>query len=332
MRNNVPGGESVGESPPPGVDRAGGRTGDGLIERLRETIRVLEQVPVSLTFPPASSSGPHPDPACSFFLAQGDPLPARSAFGRSEGGQSQTQNLPFTPLPTLPHEGGEEDCGAVPLHKLEAAGLHEVKPASYRDAPAALAFALAVLALRVVPRGGEKTSTLFWCLTERAAREWGVPYGPGLLALGLDPASILLVKARNAVDAAWALEEGLKAGSFTAALGQIEVKAPLIARRLGLAARASRTPCLLVSSHRGHGLPGTLTRWRIEAASSGPAPFDASAPGAAAWRLVLERCRGAMMGRSWSVEYRDDAYGVGVVAELADREIEAGEGRRASSG
>ena len=55
MRNNVPGGENVGEFLPSGVERAGGARVEGLIEQLRERIRVLEQVPVSLAFPPAPS-------------------------------------------------------------------------------------------------------------------------------------------------------------------------------------------------------------------------------------------------------------------------------------
>jgi protein ImuA len=223
------------------------------------------------------------------------------------------------------------DKEGVPWSKLEAAGLHELKPAAYRDAPSALAFALAFLGA-CLARREHASSGLLWCLTDRAAREWGAPYGPGLLALGLDPTQILIVQARNGLEAAWALEEGLKAQAFTAALGQIEVKAPLMARRLGLAAQTSRTPCLLLSSHQGSGLPGTLTRWRIEAAASRPAPFDASAPGPPSWRLTLERCRGVAPARSWTVEYRDDAHGVSLAAALADRAAEAGEEKRALSG
>jgi hypothetical protein len=42
VRNNVPGGENVGEFLPSGVERAGGAGGEGLIEHLRKRIRVLE--------------------------------------------------------------------------------------------------------------------------------------------------------------------------------------------------------------------------------------------------------------------------------------------------
>ena len=293
MRNDVPGGEYVGEFPLPGVERAGGASGEGLIERLRGTIRRLEQVPVSLAFPPVVPGAGLPRPACS---------------------------LPLTPK-----------LSSVPLSKLAASGLHEIRAAAYRDQPAALAFALAILGKRLARRD-RASSPLLWCLTERAAREWGAPYGPGLRVLGLDPALILIVQARNALDAAWVLEEGLKSRSFIAALGQVEVKTPLIARRLGLAAQTSRTPCLLLSGHQEGGLPGTLTRWGVAAARSSPAPFNASAPGAPSWHLTLERCRGIAPEQDWTMEFRHVAYGFRLAAAFVPRAAEAGEERRALSG
>jgi protein ImuA len=216
------------------------------------------------------------------------------------------------------------------LRGLEAWGLHEIKPATYSDEPAALSFALAVLGRELSRRGN--ASALLWCLTESVSREWGAPYGPGLIALGLDPSLLLIVEARNGIDAAWALEEGLKASSFIAALAQIDIASPLIARRLGLAAQRSRTPCLLLSGHRGLGLPGTLTRWRIEAAPSRTASFDHAAPGAPVWHLALERCRGIAGTKDWTVEFCDNAYGVRLAAALSHRAAEAGEEKRAVSG
>ena len=74
MRNDVPDGENVGEFRTSGVERAGGAGGEGLIEQLRERIRVLEQVPVSLAFPPAPDTGPLPRPACSLLAPLRLPL------------------------------------------------------------------------------------------------------------------------------------------------------------------------------------------------------------------------------------------------------------------
>ena len=145
--------------------------------------------------------------------------------------------------PSLPLKEGD-----VPLSKLKRGGLHEIKPEAYGDKPAALAFALAIVAEQAAAQGMRR-DLLLWCLTKKAALEWGRPYGPGLIASGLDPALALMVVARNEDDAAWALEEGLKSRALIAALAEIEIKTPLAARRLSLAAQASRTPCLLLSSH-----------------------------------------------------------------------------------
>jgi protein ImuA len=214
----------------------------------------------------------------------------------------------------------------LPLHRLTQAGLHEIKPASYRDTPAALAFALAVIAKAETGRGGREL--LLWCLTEGAAREWGHPYGPGLISLGLDPARLLFVEARTMLDAAWALEEGLKSLTLIGALGQAEIMAELAARRLGLAAQASCTPCLLVSGHRQERLPGTLTSWRITASGSSLASFDAAAPGNAAWHVTLERCRGAAPGQSLIVEFSHESDGFHLSAASSAR---AAEEKRQSS-
>jgi len=319
VRTNVPGGKNVGELPS-GVEKAGGARVEGLIEQLRARIRMLEQVPVSLAFPPAPDAG-LPRPACSLL----PPPPS---------GPSLLLSVPANANPS-PGKGegsvrGPSRQREIPWHRLAANGLHEIKPIAYRDAPSALAFALAFIGDRLVKR--DAPLPLLWCLTEKAAREWGAPYGPGLMTFGLDPSLFLIVQARIPLDAAWALEEGLKARAFVAALGQIEMKAPLVARRLGLVAQSSRTPCLLLSDHQGSGLPCTLTRWRVAAAASSGAVYDASAPGAPTWHLTLERCRGMAPARSWTVEFRDVAYGFRLAPSFADRAAEAGEARRALSG
>ncbi|MGH6804233.1 MAG: ImuA family protein [Methyloceanibacter sp.] len=277
---------------------------------------------MSLAIPPAPGAAP-PRPACS--LPYVGELSSPGLTGRSSNHRS------------LGHEGqglldarlrGHDKGGRrkFPLNKLKRGGLHEIKPEAYRDGPAALGFALAAIAEEAADRVAGRDLVL-WCFTKHAAREWGRPYGPGLLASGLDPALVLIVEARNAETAAWALEEGLKSRVLIAALAEIEIKAPLIARRLSLAAQASRTPCLLLSSHQQSGLPGTLTRWRIAARRSGSAPFDATAPGAPSWQLTLERCRDEAPGRSFIVEFSHESFRFRLSAASCDRAAEAGEGR-----
>jgi protein ImuA len=142
------------------------------------------------------------------------------------------------------------------------------------------------------------------------------------MALGLDPARLLIVEARTMLDAAWALEEGLKSLTLAGALGQAEIMAELAARRLGLAAQASGTPCLLISGHRQERLPGTLTSWRVTAHESPIAAFDAAAPGAPAWHLTLERCRGAAPGQSLIVEFSHESNGFHLSAASSARSPE----------
>ncbi len=237
-------------------------------------------------------------------------------------GTSRPACFPFSPA-FLSSPASRRDKRDLPLGTLGQSGLHELKAATYRDGPAALAFALAAIGAGLAR--GQASGLVLWCLTAEAAREWGRPYGPGLTGLGLDPSLFLLVEARNAHDAAWALEEGLKSRALIAAIAQIEVKAPLIARRLGLAAKASHTPCLLLSGHHGAGLPGALTRWRVAAMASTHARFDAAAPGAPRWHLTLERCRGGAPGESWTVEWSDASYDFRVAAAFAAGTAEAGE-------
>lgn len=286
MRNNVPDGDPSTLVPPAGVEkRAGGPTGRVLIEQLRASIRALEQVPVSLATPPAPGAAPS-RPACSL-------------------------------TPSHPSNDNRDS----PLKALLQGGLHEIKPHAYRDTPAGLGFILSVIAEALTNCRG----LVLWCLTRAASREWGRPYGPGLLRAGLDPARFLIVETDTPEESAWALEEGLKSGALAGCLAQVEIKTPLAARRLGLAAQAARTPCLLLSPHGTAAVPGTLTRWRIATEASAHVPFDTGAPGTACWRLSLERCRGAAPGGRFHVEAGDEEDGLRVAAASSDRAAETAE-------
>jgi protein ImuA len=316
VRSDVPGGAGSLVQPA-GVAKADGARARVLIEHLRAQVRALEQVPVSLANPPAPGAAP-PHPACSFspslVIAGHDPaIHPRSAPPRS---------LPLAWMPGSQARLHPGMTSPVPLlSKLEKGGVHEIPPEGYSDKPASLAFALAVIAQQAAARNASRDLVL-WCLTRHAAREWGRPYGPGLIAYGLDPALLLVVMVRNETDAAWALEEGLKSRALIAALAAVEIETPLTARRLGLAAQSSRTPCLLLSDHRNASLPGTVTTWRIAARRSGAVPFDAMAPGSPSWQLTLERCRGEAPGRSFIVEFSHESFRFRLSAASSTRTAE----------
>lgn len=247
-----------------------------LIGRLREKIRVIEQAPVSLAAPPVAD------------MARARRLACNASAGRETG------SSPWT-------FGAEEVDHALPDGGLNPAGLHEVRAHGYGDSWAALGFALALLGRRQRTQSGP--GSLLWVFTERDAREFGTPYGPGLASFGIDPSTLLMVRVRRGGDLAWALEEGIKSRALAAAFGQGDaLPAPLL-RRLALAARTYRTPCLFVPGFRAGGFGPALTRWRVAGAPSVPHPFDPSAPGLPRWAATLERCRHGPGGRSWLLEW-----------------------------
>ncbi len=264
----------------PRIRTAGGVAArSSLIGRLRGKIRAIEQAPVSLAAPPVvDTARALRRPACNA-STRGTDTPSSWTFGVEE-----------------------IDC-ALPGGGLDPAGLHEVRARTYGDSGATLGFALALLARR--QRTRPEPGSILWVFTERDVREFGTPYGPGLAHFGIDPNRLLMVRVRREGDLAWALEEGIKSRALAATFGQGDALSAKLLRRLALAARACRTPCLFVSSFRAAGFGPALTRWRVAAAPSAPHPFDRSAPGPPRWAVTLERCRHGPSGRSWVLEWQE---------------------------
>jgi protein ImuA len=167
-----------------------------------------------------------------------------------------------------------------------------------------------------------RSAPLLWCQPAHAAAESGRPYGPGLLNIGLDdPSALIIVETGNATAALWAMEEGLGSGSLAAVLGQIEEVDLTQSRRLSLASEAHQTPAIVVSRPQTAGVAAVLTRWRVTAAPSAPHPFDHTLPGNPRCRITPERCRhGApeVENLSFTVEWCDETLRFRVAAGLAD--------------
>ncbi len=184
---------------------------------------------------------------------------------------------------------------------LARGALHEVLAASPGDLAAAAGFALALASRFANDRQNDRQAPILWISEDFATRENGALYGPGLALHGLDPVALVLVKAPNAKEALWGLEEALKCRSPAVVIGEIWTLAKTYdltaSRRLVLAAQKSGTPCLLFAA----GLTGTAgrmsssaeTRFEIRAS---PSPQLASAggrplPGLAAWSVRIAKAR-----------------------------------------
>jgi protein ImuA len=192
------------------------------------------------------------------------------------------------PPPTpLPFGVGAIDA-ALPAGGLARAALHAIEAV---DDGAAAGFATALLARFAGP-----ARPVAWI--------GPLPdlYAPGLAALGLDPARLIIVAARGR-EAQWAFEEALRARVFAAVLAELETSAPIAGRRLQLAAEAGGTAALLLRRPGGRMVQAARTRWRIAAHPSAGDP----GLGAPRWRVELLAARGGSDG-AWTVEWRDGQW------------------------
>jgi len=163
---------------------------------------------------------------------------------------------------------------------------------------------------------------ILWVQERMAILESGRIYPPGLPSQNL-----VHVETRDARDALWAMEEGLRCACLSAVIGEIwgdpKVLDFTATRRLAVASERSGTPCWLVRLNGIANLSGARMRWRIGSAPSLLNPLDPRAPGLAAWDAELFRARGFPPGR-WSLALEADRFHL--VAGTGDRAL--GEGKR----
>lgn len=218
--------------------------------------------------------------------------------------------------------------GADPARLILRPGLHELT-ASYEDMSAARGFAFAVLAARQKHAGALRPArkalppAFLWAMRLEERREFGAPYGPGLLDAGFSPERLLTLYARTSLDVLWALEEGLKAGALAGALGEVGDVGLTESRRLSLLAAEHRMPCWLIRPLERKEASAALTRLRIRPAPSGRHAHDSAAPGAARWQVELEKAKAGPMPFRVTMEWDHETHCFHMVAPLADRALPA---------
>jgi protein ImuA len=147
---------------------------------------------------------------------------------------------------------------------------------------------------------------LLWVQDRMAILESGRIHPPGLPTQDL-----IHVEARDAKDALWAMEEGVRCSCLSAVIGELWGDPRTLdftaTRRLAVAAERSGTPCWLVRLGGTANLSGARMRWRIGSAPSLADAFDPRASGAPAWNAELFRARGAPPGR-WSLTHDADRF------------------------
>jgi protein ImuA len=166
---------------------------------------------------------------------------------------------------------------------------------------------------------------LLWVQDRMAILESGRIHPPGLPTQNL-----IHVEARDARDALWAMEEGVRCSCLSAVIGEIWGNPRALdftaTRRLAVASERSGTPCWLVRLGGTANLSGARMRWRIASAPSLLNDLDPKAPGLPAWDAELFRARGMPPGR-WSIAYEADRFHL--LAPPGDRAL--GEEQRLSA-
>lgn len=235
----------------------------------------------------------------------------RDVIARIEGGDAFAPMFDRTDTPrkvALGRAGNVLAIDRLLRGGLLRGTLNEVVAVSAGDAGAACGFALA-LAARFVAEKGRLAAPVVWVMEDAARAEGGAPYAPGLAAHGLDPARLLVVRAKGGTDALWAAEEALKCRAVAAVvvdLWRTKTYDLVASRRLLLAAATGGTPAILVPA----GAPGAPLSSAAQArftVAAAPGPHVATGarpiPGRAAWAVRLARIRagpaGAPAGFDW---------------------------------
>lgn len=180
--------------------------------------------------------------------------------------------------------------------------LHEVYAGHVRHLPAAVGFGLG---LTLKASAGHP---LVWVREDLADVEMGRPYGDGLIAFGLDPGRLLVVRAENPSDVLRAAAETARCSGIGAALVEVRGMPKALdltaSRRLALAAGVSGVTLVMIRLGTDPAPSAAASRWHVEAATS--APLEANAPGRPAFTAALLRHRSGIGPRTWQLEWDHD--------------------------
>lgn len=198
--------------------------------------------------------------------------------------------------------------------RFPAGWLHELWSAKPRDHAAVTAWALSV--------SHSTDKPILWITTAQLLREQGLPYGPGLLSLGINPERFILVRARSLHDSLWALEEGIKSEAFASVIGELDDIDITSSRRLSLAVQTHKARCMLLV--RRESKPQTVAYSRWCASPQQSIGGNDGLPGNARLHVALDKHRGGARPHQTILEWQDATHRFHMVSSLADRPLVPG--------
>lgn len=213
--------------------------------------------------------------------------------------------------PMLADAAFSEPRSASTGFALPRSMLHEVFTDAPRNAGAVLGFALAASREFL---SADRPALLYLQLQHETA-ETGFPYGAGLGSFGVDPGSIIFIRAASIVELLWAAEEALACKAVAAIIADIGTDPKALdftaTRRLNLKATETGGAFLLLRYGLGRSASAARLRWHVMPELSGTMAFDARAPGESRWRVRLEKglWRGKP-GKEWLLGWTKNGFDI----------------------
>ncbi len=179
--------------------------------------------------------------------------------------------------------------------------LHAIHPSSPGHQAAATGFGLAMI-LALEPAGAR--APVLWVQTQQALAESGRPYGLGFAGLGFDPARLVVVQVKAAMEALAAAEMGLEEAGLAGVLVDLPTRLPAdmlrLGKRLSLRAATRKTPCFLLHNGSEAVEAPVASRWTV---ASGAMCRGLAPDFTTAFDVTLTKNRFGALGH-WSVVWR----------------------------
>lgn len=212
--------------------------------------------------------------------------------------------------PAKPSQQRESEPHAFTVD-IATGQVHEIWAKKPEDTTSSTAFILNMLA--------QSDESFLWVTSRHQAHEHGLPYGPGLAAMNIDPARLLLVRCRDEKEALWAIEEGLKCPGLAAVIGELEHMDLTASRRLVLAARGQSHRCLLLLRTSAEPASAAHSRYRVRPAQSQPSPTNTKAPGPSKAQIKLTKHRAGKRPSTQTMEWHHAQDHLSLLAPVANR-------------
>jgi protein ImuA len=192
--------------------------------------------------------------------------------------------------------------------RLPGGLVQEVFTDAVRDGGASLGFVLGQARTLLTPR----RMAMLYLQLDTDAQFFGLPYGPGLLSFGFDPAQMVIVRTSDMRELLWVAEESLACRAVAGIVADIggapELLDFTVSRRLSLRAVESGTSLFLLRYGQQRPASAAHLRWHLMPHRSGRRPFDDRAPGAARWDLKLEKGNAGQRNSEWILEWTGNEF------------------------